>query len=77
MYNALKKSRQNEANLLKESKECLKNLEENKEILQKADTFPDNLNNEVLKMRAQLLKYENDFSCSEDRIYNLEYKQSQ
>jgi phage regulator Rha-like protein len=77
LHKTLKKSRENEASLLKESKECLLKLEENKEILLKADSFPDNLTNEVLKMRAQLLKYENDFSCSEDRVYNLEYKISQ
>lgn len=74
LHNALKKSRENEARLLKESKECLKKLEENQEVLHKADAFPDNLSNEVLKLRAQFLKSENDASCSEERLYNLEYK---
>jgi predicted nucleic acid-binding Zn-ribbon protein len=62
--------------LLKESKDYLKKLDENREILQKADAFPDNLTSEVLKLRAQYLKYENDASCSEERLYNLEYKQA-
>ncbi|CAF0929077.1 unnamed protein product [Brachionus calyciflorus] len=74
LHNTLKKSRENEAKLLKESKECLKKLEENHEVLQKADGFPENLTNEVLKLRAQYLKCENDASCSEERLYNLEYK---
>lgn len=74
LHNTLKKSRENEARLLKESKECLKRLEENREVLHKADAFPENLTNEVLKLRAQFLKSENDASCSEERLYNLEYK---
>jgi len=69
-----KRSRENEARLLKESKECLKKLEDNKDILHKADAFPDNLTNDVLKLRAQYLKHENDAACSEERLYNLEYK---
>ncbi|RNA21673.1 coiled-coil domain-containing protein [Brachionus plicatilis] len=74
LHNTLRKSRENEARLLKESKECLKKLEENHEVLHKADAFPENLTNEVLKLRAQFLKSENDASCSEERLYNLEYK---
>lgn len=74
LHLTLKKSRENEAQLLKESKECLKKLDENKEVLQKAEAFPDNLTTEVLKIRAQYLKYENDAACSEERLYNLEYK---
>ena len=62
--------------MLKESKDYLKKIEDNKEVLSKADTFPDNLTNEVLKLRAQYLKYENDAACSEERLYNLEYKLS-
>lgn len=61
---------------MRESKEYLKKIDHHKEILQKADAFPDNLNNEVLKLRAQFLKYENDAACSEERLYNLEYKLS-
>jgi hypothetical protein len=74
LHMTLKRSRENEARLLKESKECLKKLDDNKEILQKADAFPDNLTNEVLKIRAQYLKYENDAACADERLYNLEYK---
>lgn len=70
------RSRENESRLLRDSKFCLQRLDENREILQKADAFPDNLTSEVLKLRAQYLKYENDASCSEERLYNLEYKQS-
>lgn len=70
----LKKSRENEARLLKESKECLKKIDENNEILQKADAFPDNLTNEVLKLRVQYLKCENEAACSDERLFNLEYK---
>ena len=76
LHSTLKKSRDNEAKLLKESKDYLMKLDENREILQRADAFPDNLTSEVLKLRAQYLKYENDASCSEERLYNLEYKQS-
>jgi hypothetical protein len=70
----IKRSRENESRLLKETKDCLKKLDENKEVLQRADAFPDNLNNEVLKLRAQFLKYENDAACSEERLYDLDYK---
>lgn len=70
----VQRSRENEVRLLRESKEYMKRIDQHKEILQKADTFPDNLSNDVLKLRAQFLKYENDAACSEERLYNLEYK---
>lgn len=76
MFLFIERSRENETKLLRESKHCIQQLELNKDILQKADAFPDNLTSEVLKLRAQYLKYENDASCSEERLYNLEYKQS-
>lgn len=76
IFKILKRSKENEARLIKESKDYMKKLEENKEILQKAEAFPDNLTNEVLKLRAQYLKCENDTACSDERLYNLEYKLS-
>jgi chromosome segregation ATPase len=72
--NLFKRSKENETRLLKESKEYLKKLDENKSVLQKVEAFPDNLTTEVLKLRAQYLKYENDSACSEERLYNLDYK---
>lgn len=45
--------------------------------MEKAEQFPDNLSNlsnEVLKLRAQYLKYNNDYSCFEEREYDLNYK---
>ena len=70
------RSRENETRLIRESKKCLKKLDANREVLKRADAFPDNLTNEVMRIRAQFLKYENETSCTEERIYNLEYKQA-
>lgn len=61
---------------MKESKECLKKIDENNEVLLKADSFPDNLSNEVLKLRVQYLKCQNDTAASEERLFNLEYKKT-
>ena len=58
-------------------KESLRRLEEDKETLEKAEQFPDNLSNlsnEILKLRAQYLKCTNDHSCYEERQYDLDYK---
>jgi hypothetical protein len=52
-------------------------LEEDKETLEKAEQFPDNLSNlsnEILKLRAQYLKCTNDHSCYEERQYDLDYR---
>ena len=68
------RSRDNESKLLKESKDCIIKLQSNREVLHRADAFPENLTNEVLRLRAQYLKYENDAACSEERLYNLDYK---
>ncbi len=52
-------------------------MEEDKETLEKAEQFPDNLSNlsnEILKLRAQYLKCTNDHSCYEERQYDLDYR---
>jgi SMC interacting uncharacterized protein involved in chromosome segregation len=60
--------------LLRECKDSIKKLEENNEVMQRADTYTDNITNEGLKLRNDLLKIENDINCREERLYNLEYK---
>ncbi len=72
-----KRSRSNEVKLLQDCKECVKKLEDNQEILDKAEGFPDNLSNlsnEIVKLRAQYLKYSNDLNGHEEREYELNYK---
>ena len=45
--------------------------------MDKAEEFPENLSNlsnEVMKLRAQYLKYSNDVNGLEEREYELSYK---
>ncbi len=62
---------------MKQCKDVVNKLELNQEILDKAELFPDNLSNlssEVMKLRAQYLKYSNDADGLIEREYELNYK---
>lgn len=64
---------------MKDTKEYLRKLDENKEIIEKAEGFPDNLSNlsnQVLNLRAQLLKKINEYNCFEEREYDFNYKKA-
>ena len=66
--------RNNEQKLLQKAKEYTVVLAQQKQELDKADTFPDNSNSEVSKLRQTLLTYNNDLAETEERQYQLDYK---
>lgn len=74
LHEYLKRTRENEANLLRKAKDCSSELERQKSELERADNFPDSSNTEVSKMRQQLLKYNNELKQAQERQYQLEYQ---
>ena len=66
--------RNNELRLLQQAKEFANQLVEQKRDLERADTFPDNCDSEVLQLRAKLLGYQNDLDVTEDRLDRLNFK---
>lgn len=67
-------TRESEARLLKQAKECSSEMDRQRVELERADNFPDSSNTEVTKMRQQLLKYNNDLKQAQERQYQLEYQ---
>ena len=67
-------TRESEASLLKQAKECAIDLDRQRSELERADNFPDSSNTEVSKLRQQLLKYNNDLNQAQERQYQLEYQ---
>jgi len=68
------RTRENELNLLKQTKQYAIELERQKAELEKADNFPESSNTEVSKLREVLLKHNNELAQTEERQYQLEYK---
>lgn len=74
LHDCLKRTRESEANFLRQAKEFASDLERQKSELERADNFPDSSNTEVSKMRQQLLKYNNELKQGQERQYQLEYQ---
>ncbi|XP_052779091.1 coiled-coil domain-containing protein 146-like [Mya arenaria] len=74
LHEMLKSTRDSEASLLKQAKECAAELERQRSELERADNFPDSSNTEVSKLRQQLLKYNNDLKQAQERQYQQEYQ---
>ncbi|CAF0934827.1 unnamed protein product, partial [Rotaria sordida] len=74
LQNALTQSRQAEARLRQEEHTYLAQIEKQKRILEEGESFPDKITTEVQQRRKDLLKYSNDLACTNERLFDLEYK---
>jgi len=74
LHECLKRTRNNETDLLKQAKEYTAELDRQRSELERADMFPESSNTEVSKMRQQLLKYNNEYKQALERQYQLEYQ---
>ncbi|CAF1674240.1 unnamed protein product, partial [Adineta ricciae] len=74
LQNALAQSRDAEARLRQEEQTYLSQIEKQKRVLEEGEAFPDKITTEVQQRRKDLLKYSNDLACTNDRLFDLEYK---
>ena len=68
------RSRKEEARLRQEEHHYLTQIEKQKRILEEGESFPDKITTEVQQRRKDLLKYSNDLACTNERLFDLEYK---
>jgi flagellar motility protein MotE (MotC chaperone) len=68
------RSRQAEARLRQEEHTYLAQIEKQKRVLEEGESFPDKITTEVQQRRKDLLKYSNDLACTNERLFDLEYK---
>ncbi|KAA3680980.1 uncharacterized protein DEA37_0006595, partial [Paragonimus westermani] len=74
LHEALKKTRDNEFNLIQLSKRYMGEIEEQEQELTRADQFPDNAITEPSQMRAQILSYYNTAMETDERVEMLHYE---
>lgn len=74
MISDLCRTRESELGLLQTAKEATQILEKQITELEKADNFPDSSNTENSKLRAKLLKHNNEIDQAEERNYQYEFK---
>jgi hypothetical protein len=68
------RSRETEARLRQEENNYLAEIEKQKRILDEGESFPDKITTEVQQRRKDLLKYSNDLACTNERLFDLDYK---
>ncbi len=68
------RSRQAESRLRQDENTYLAQIEKQKRILEEGESFPDKITTEVQQRRKDLLKYSNDLACTNERLFDLEYK---
>ncbi|XP_054752363.1 coiled-coil domain-containing protein 146-like [Lytechinus pictus] len=74
LHKTLGRTRESELGLLQTAKEATQVLEKQTVELEKADNFPDSSNTENSKLRAKLLKHNNEIDQAEERNYQYEFK---
>ena len=74
LHERLKSTREKEMSLLHQAKEMHQEVQKQQAELEKGDKFPDADNNEVNKLRQELLKHHNELAQADERQYQLEFK---
>nr|CAH8854788.1 unnamed protein product [Trichobilharzia regenti] len=74
LYEALKKTRDNEFNLIQLTKRFISEIESQHSELAKADLFPDNALTEPSQLRAQILSHYNTAMETDERVEMLLYE---
>ena len=67
------RSRLHETQSLTEAKQCQEVLDMQLQELDRCEAFPQTIDNEVMRLREQLLKYNNELAQITDREYQLAY----
>ena len=70
----MKTTREAESALLHNAKSLLQQAQIQRSELEKGEAFPDTEDNEVKRLRTELLKHSNDLAATDERLYQLEFK---
>lgn len=70
----LKKTREVEQRYLHEGKELMQMIQKQQAEIEQGELFPTGIDNEVTRLRTELLKYSNELSACNERIYQLDFK---
>ncbi|KAG8142680.1 hypothetical protein E2320_005882 [Naja naja] len=65
---------ESELQLLQDAKRFTVKLEEQQEVLEKAEQFPESATSEVSKLRQQYLRYFNEYNAIQEREFEIQYK---
>ncbi|CAL8070194.1 unnamed protein product [Calicophoron daubneyi] len=74
LHEALRKTRDNEFYLIQLGKRYMGEIDEQQQILARADQFPDNALTEPSQLRAQILSYYNSAMEADERVEMLAYE---
>lgn len=74
LHEQLKTTRESESTLLHNAKDMHQEVQKQRAELEKGDNFPEGENNEVNKLRQELLKHHNELAQADERQYQLEFK---
>ena len=74
LHEQLKTTRGSESSLLHKAKDMHQEVQKQRAELEKGDNFPECENNEVNKLRQELLKHHNELAQADERQYQLEFK---
>ncbi|CAH8548985.1 unnamed protein product [Dicrocoelium dendriticum] len=74
LHEALRKTRENEFNLVQLSKTYMGEIDEQVQLLARADQFPDNAITDASQMRAQILTFYNTAMETDERVEMMQYE---
>lgn len=74
LHEQLKTTRESECTLLHNAKDMHQEVQNQRGELEKGDNFPAGEDNEVNKLRQELLKHHNELAQADERQYQLEFK---
>lgn len=63
-----------EIQLLQDAKRFTVEIEQQEQILETTDQFPEGYSSEVTKLRQQYLRYVNEYNAIQEREYEIQYK---
>lgn len=70
----LKTTREVESKYIHEGKELMQLIQKQQANIEQGELFPTGTDNEVTRLRAELLKHSNELSACNERIYQLDFK---
>ncbi|XP_026533031.1 coiled-coil domain-containing protein 146 [Notechis scutatus] len=74
IHDTLVSLQESEIRLLQDAKRFTVKLEEQQEILEKAEQFPESTTSEVSKLRQQYLRYFNEYNAIQEREFEIQYR---
>uniref|UniRef100_A0A670J3H1 Coiled-coil domain containing 146 n=1 Tax=Podarcis muralis TaxID=64176 RepID=A0A670J3H1_PODMU len=74
LHDTLVSLQEAEIQLLQDAKRFTVEIEQQEQILETTDQFPEGYSSEVTKLRQQYLRYVNEYNAIQEREYEIQYK---